>query len=180
MDESIWEANIDGTVNVNYHDMRISSAPVKLAVYQSGARPVVRNTTTFVPYSATGTRHDIQKLNTVCIGCHSAASATAVPFGDGNTPQKYAWDGKSIDEIIDRKGAAPDVIAAAKLCEIAGAHQITVHLRQDRRDLDPGALKGARIGVARKNMFGSSPAADRIAEEAIAAMRSAGVISLTM
>ncbi|WP_223905642.1 IPT/TIG domain-containing protein [Geobacter sp. AOG1] len=93
-----WEANSDGTVNVNYHDMRISGAPVNLAVYQSGARPVVRNTTTFVPYSATGTRHDMQKLNAVCLGCHSAASATAQPFGDGKTPQQYAWDGKSIDE----------------------------------------------------------------------------------
>ncbi|WP_238482220.1 cytochrome c3 family protein [Geobacter sp. AOG1] len=100
-----WEANIDGTVNVNYHGGSLKTgSTVDLVVYQSGARPVARSTTTFVPYSATGTRHDIQKLNTVCIGCHSAASATAVPFGDGNTPQKYAWDGKSIDERYSQTG----------------------------------------------------------------------------
>jgi pyridoxine 5-phosphate synthase len=34
-----------------------------------------------------------------------------------------------------RKGVWPDVIAAAKVCEMAGAHQITVHLREDRRHI---------------------------------------------
>lgn len=47
--------------------------------------------------------------------------------------------GVNIDHVATlreaRKGANPDVIAAAKLCEIAGAHQITVHLRQDRRHI---------------------------------------------
>lgn len=47
--------------------------------------------------------------------------------------------GVNIDHVATlreaRKGFAPDVIAAAKLCEIAGAHQITVHLRQDRRHI---------------------------------------------
>ena len=42
--------------------------------------------------------------------------------------------------------------------------------------LDAGALKGARIGVARKRYFGYSPAADRIAEQAIAAMKAQGVV----
>jgi pyridoxine 5-phosphate synthase len=45
--------------------------------------------------------------------------------------------GVNIDHVATlreaRKGAAPDVIMAAKVCELAGAHQITVHLRQDRR-----------------------------------------------
>lgn len=56
--------------------------------------------------------------------------------------------GVNIDHVATlreaRKGSAPDVIAAAKICEIAGAHQITVHLRQDRRhiqDRDVEALK---------------------------------------
>ena len=40
--------------------------------------------------------------------------------------------------------------------------------------LDAGALKGARIGVARKRYFGYSPAADRLAEEAIAVMKAQG------
>jgi pyridoxine 5-phosphate synthase len=47
--------------------------------------------------------------------------------------------GVNIDHIATlreaRKGFAPDVIAAAKVCEIAGAQQITVHLRQDRRHI---------------------------------------------
>jgi pyridoxine 5-phosphate synthase len=47
--------------------------------------------------------------------------------------------GVNIDHVATlrqaRKGAEPDVIAAAKVCELAGAHQITVHLRQDRRHI---------------------------------------------
>ncbi len=56
--------------------------------------------------------------------------------------------GVNIDHVATlreaRKGKAPDVIMAAKVCELAGAHQITVHLRQDRRhiqDRDVEALK---------------------------------------
>ncbi len=47
--------------------------------------------------------------------------------------------GVNIDHIATlreaRKGEHPDIIAAAKVCELAGAHQITVHLRQDRRHI---------------------------------------------
>jgi pyridoxine 5-phosphate synthase len=47
--------------------------------------------------------------------------------------------GVNIDHVATlreaRKGYEPDVIAAAKICELAGAHQITVHLRQDRRHI---------------------------------------------
>ncbi len=47
--------------------------------------------------------------------------------------------GVNIDHVATlreaRKGKVPDVIMAAKVCEIAGAHQITVHLRQDRRHI---------------------------------------------
>ncbi len=47
--------------------------------------------------------------------------------------------GVNIDHVATlreaRKGVAPDVIAAAKICELVGAHQITVHLRQDRRHI---------------------------------------------
>jgi amidase len=42
--------------------------------------------------------------------------------------------------------------------------------------LQPDALKGARIGVARKRFFGYSPAADRLVESAIAAMKAAGAV----
>ncbi|HOV33761.1 MAG TPA: pyridoxine 5'-phosphate synthase [Candidatus Hydrogenedens sp.] len=47
--------------------------------------------------------------------------------------------GVNIDHVATlreaRKGKVPDVIAAAKICEMTGAHQITVHLRQDRRHI---------------------------------------------
>jgi len=56
--------------------------------------------------------------------------------------------GVNIDHVATlreaRKGRVPDIIAAAKVCEMAGAHQITVHLRQDRRhiqDLDVRHLR---------------------------------------
>ncbi len=51
------------------------------------------------------------------------------------------------------------------------------HVQSDyTKYLDRNGLKGARIGVARKHMFGSSPEADRLAEEAIAAMKAAGAV----
>jgi len=47
--------------------------------------------------------------------------------------------GVNIDHVATlreaRKGLNPDVIAAAKVCEAAGAEQITVHLRADRRHI---------------------------------------------
>jgi amidase len=46
------------------------------------------------------------------------------------------------------------------------------------RGLDPGALKGARIGVARKRYFGYSPAADRVIDAAIAEMKARGATIL--
>lgn len=56
--------------------------------------------------------------------------------------------GVNIDHVATlrqaRRGQRPDIIAAAKVCEMAGAHQITVHLRKDRRhiqDRDVWALK---------------------------------------
>jgi amidase len=42
--------------------------------------------------------------------------------------------------------------------------------------LDPGALKGARIGVPRKGLYGQSAVADRVAEAALAEMKRLGAI----
>jgi amidase len=42
--------------------------------------------------------------------------------------------------------------------------------------LNPDALKGARIGVARKRYFGYSPAADAVIEQALSVMRAAGAV----
>lgn len=56
--------------------------------------------------------------------------------------------GVNIDHVATlreaRKGREPDVIAAAKICELAGAHQITVHLRQDRRHIQDRDIEQLR------------------------------------
>jgi len=47
--------------------------------------------------------------------------------------------GVNIDHVASlrqaRRGAYPDVMAAARICESAGAYGITVHLREDRRHI---------------------------------------------
>jgi amidase len=48
--------------------------------------------------------------------------------------------------------------------------------RDYTRFLDGNGLRGARLGVVRNRLFGSSPAADRLAGEAIADMKKAGAI----
>lgn len=65
--------------------------------------------------------------------------------------------GVNIDHVATlreaRKGKVPDVVAAAKVCELAGAHQITIHLRQDRRhiqDHDVESLK--QVLLVRMNL----------------------------
>lgn len=62
--------------------------------------------------------------------------------------------GVNIDHIATlrqlRGTPYPDLLEAAKICEKAGAHQITVHLREDRRhiqDADVYALK-KKLGIA--------------------------------
>jgi len=45
-----------------------------------------------------------------------------------------------------------------------------------RAALHPAALKGARIGVARKRYFGYSPATDRVIDAAIAVMKAQGAV----
>ncbi len=72
--------------------------------------------------------------------------------------------------------------AAMLLSALAGADpadKVTVTgdakgARDYTRFLDANGRKGARIGVARKGLFGHSPAADRIAEQAIADMKRLG------
>jgi amidase len=44
------------------------------------------------------------------------------------------------------------------------------------KSLDANALNGARIGVARKQYFGYSPAADRLIEQALADMKARGAV----
>ena len=60
--------------------------------------------------------------------------------------------GVNIDHVATlreaRKGRAPDIIMAAKVCELAGAHQITVHLRQDRRHIQDRDVRLLRETVS--------------------------------
>jgi amidase len=60
----------------------------------------------------------------------------------------------------------------------AGDAAMTAHTARAGIDytksLDPNALKGARIGVARKQYFGYSDAADRLVNQAIADMKAQG------
>jgi amidase len=65
--------------------------------------------------------------------------------------------------------AGSDVRDAATKSAVARAEDYV-------KSLDPGALKGARIGVARKRFFGYSPAADRLIDAAIADMRARGAV----
>jgi amidase len=62
----------------------------------------------------------------------------------------------------------------------AGDPATTTSAAYARRDytksLDAGALKGARIGVARKQYFGYSAAADRLVNEAINVMKARGAV----
>lgn len=47
-------------------------------------------------------------------------------------------------------------------------------VRDYTQALDPAGAKGMRIGVPRKKLFGASPAADRLVDEAIAVLKSLG------
>jgi pyridoxine 5-phosphate synthase len=73
--------------------------------------------------------------------------------------------GVNIDHVATlreaRKGRVPDIIMAAKICEMAGAHQITVHLRQDRRHMqDRDVELLAEVLITRMNF--EMAAADEI------------------
>ena len=57
----------------------------------------------------------------------------------------------------------------------AATKQATGHIERDySRFLDAAGLKGARIGVARQSFFGYSPETDKLADDAIALLKSQG------
>jgi hypothetical protein len=102
-----WEAKSDGSVNTAYHP-GTTGAPVDLVIYGNGTRPATFTLgTTAVQYTADGSRAEIQKINQHCLGCHSAQNSTTQPFGDGKTPNQYAWDGTSIDGRYSQAGTTP-------------------------------------------------------------------------
>jgi pyridoxine 5-phosphate synthase len=46
-----------------------------------------------------------------------------------------------------RRGAEPDPVEAASLCEAAGADGITAHLREDRRHIQDADIQGLKAKV---------------------------------
>ena len=62
--------------------------------------------------------------------------------------------GVNVDHVATireaRKDPEPDAVTAAALCEVAGAHQITVHLRGDRRHIQDRDLEILRKTVKSK------------------------------
>ncbi|RII24946.1 MAG: hypothetical protein CXR31_15715, partial [Geobacter sp.] len=93
-----WEANSNGTINPAYHGGAAApGSPVDLVVYGAAARPTTFTAgATAVQYTANGTRGEIEKVTSHCLGCHSDQNNSATPFGDGKTPKQYAWDGTSV------------------------------------------------------------------------------------
>ena len=59
----------------------------------------------------------------------------------------------------DSKNAEPDPIAAASICERAGAHGITAHLRADRRHIQDRDMERLRANLMTKLNFemGNTP-----------------------
>jgi amidase len=70
--------------------------------------------------------------------------------------------------------AGPMARSVADAALLLGAMSDTNH--DYTKSLNAGALKGARIGVARKQYFGYSQAADRVVNQAIADMQAAGAV----
>ena len=92
-----WEANSDGSINRTYHHAGTPGGPVELVIYGAGSRPVAYSAgVTAIQYTGNGSRTEMQKLNSHCLGCHSDQNNATMPFGDGKTPRQYAWDGTSV------------------------------------------------------------------------------------
>jgi hypothetical protein len=77
--ECHWEAGTDGSVNSIYHGGLASpGSVVNLVIYGVGTiRPTTYILgTTAIQYTANGTRSEIRKLNSHCLGCHRTYSTT--------------------------------------------------------------------------------------------------------
>lgn len=107
--ECHWEANSDGSINSTYHGgSQASGSVVDLVIYGPGTRPSTYGTgATAIQYTANGSRTEIQKINSHCLGCHSDQNNSTTPFGDGKTPKQYAWDGNSVDARYSQTGTTP-------------------------------------------------------------------------
>jgi len=103
-----WEANSDGSVNTTYHGGSLSpGSKVDLVIYGFGTRPATYTPgVTVVQYMADGSRAQIVEMNQHCISCHNDENNNTLPFGDGNTPNEYAWDGTCSNPTYNYKREA--------------------------------------------------------------------------
>jgi pyridoxine 5-phosphate synthase len=74
--------------------------------------------------------------------------------------------GVNIDHVATireaRKGREPDPVAAALLAELAGAHGITVHLREDRRHIQDRDVKLLRQTISTKLNLEMAPTQEMV------------------
>src|SRR6185369_5740787 len=72
-----WEADINGDPVPAYHS-QTSGKGVSLVIWNGATRPTVATPgTTYISYTANGSRAQISKLNAVCLGCHNSANIPA-------------------------------------------------------------------------------------------------------
>ncbi|MCE9616643.1 MAG: pyridoxine 5'-phosphate synthase [Lentisphaerae bacterium] len=75
--------------------------------------------------------------------------------------------GVNIDHVATvrqaRRTVYPDVVEAARLCEGAGAHGITVHLREDRRHIQDADVSALRQGIRTRLNLEMAVAAEIVA-----------------
>ncbi|GAM09961.1 doubled CXXCH motif protein [Geobacter sp. OR-1] len=83
----------DASGNTTSYHQKTTKAAVDLVIWSGGARSA-----NFIRYTANGSRNQVNKINSHCLGCHSTTSPPADPFGDGKSPSRYAWDSRSIEE----------------------------------------------------------------------------------
>lgn len=105
-----WEANSNGSINSTYH-AGVPDGVVNLVVFTATTRPTSYTVnSTSIEYTANGTRAQLAKINSHCMGCHSdtgKSMALPGPFGDGKLPHVYSWDGVSIATKYKDLGSTP-------------------------------------------------------------------------
>src|SRR6185369_15526729 len=97
-----WEANSDGSINSTYHD-QVGGKPVDLVIWTGTSRPAGTTYTegsTGTAYTANGTRAEISKINSHCLGCHNVTNAETPTFtADSNTPTKYSPEPRMVPAL---------------------------------------------------------------------------------
>ncbi len=81
-------------------------------------------------------------------------------------PQRPILLGVNVDHVAtirqSRKTSYPDPVAAAAICELAGADQITIHLREDRRHIQERDLQILRRTVQTRLNLEMAATADMV------------------